>query len=38
MEYEAFYEGTDEEGIEVQNMLQEILDIASESGECLFKE
>jgi len=38
MEYEVIYNGADEEGIEVKNMLQDFLNIVSESGESLFKE
>ena len=38
MEYEVIYNEADEEGIEVKNMLQEFLNIVSESGERLFKE
>ena len=38
MEYEVIYDGADEEGIEIKNMLQDLLNIVSESGESLFKE
>ncbi len=33
MEYEVIYNGADEEGIEVKNMLQDLLNIVSESVE-----
>ena len=38
MEYEVIYNEADKEGIEVKNMLQDLLNIVSESGERLFKE